>query len=163
MVYRHQRRQPAFLDQRHADGGADTYILKRSRFFRRKLSKVIVDDKRLACAKLRHRATSEIGKVVVPHDVHSTPSGPVPAYRKPVLVWIHVRIGAAGDPEILAQHARGDFKNRIGIPASGRLLAERIQEEKPGLILPDGTLRAAALHGRPRTLRHLADQREVVR
>src|SRR5690348_814183 len=98
MVDRHQRREPALLDERHADGGADTHTLERRGFLRRKLPQVIVDDQGFAGAKLQHGALAEIGKAVVSQDVPGARRGPVAAYREPVLVRIHVRVGATGDP-----------------------------------------------------------------
>ena len=54
VVHRHQRRQPAFLDQRHADRGGDADRLEGGGFLRRELAAVVA--RRSAAGRRRARS-----------------------------------------------------------------------------------------------------------
>ena len=165
---RHQRGEPAFLDQRHADGRADADALERRGLLRRQLLQVVVDHQRPAGAEILDRELAEIRQAVVADDVHRARRRPVAADREAVLVRIHVGIGATGDAEMLADHARGDGEDRVGIGALGGFLAERVEELQPRLVLAQAPRRMHRLRGLDHDRDHadrlsaLAEHRRII-
>jgi hypothetical protein len=73
---------------------------------------------------------------------------PVAANGEPVLVFVHVRIGAIRQPEVLRRQPRGDGKDRVGVGRPGDFLAEPVQELEQRFAVDPGFeafVRAAGL------------------
>lgn len=116
-----------------------------------------------AGAQLSHRLLTEVGKAIVPQDVHRAGGCPVPAYGEAVLIRIHVGIGAVRDAEMLTDHPRRHRHHAIGIADLGRLLVEGVQEEQPGFVFAHGRFRTAAFDRSARALGDIADEVQLIR
>ena len=135
VVDRHQRRQAAFLDQRHADRGGDADRLEGGRFVRRQLPPVVADDQRPAGRQLDHRLHAEIGKAVVADDAGRARRAPVAADGEAVLVGVHVGVGADRGAEMLAGEARAGLQDLVGIVQAGGGAAEPVEEGEAARVL----------------------------
>ncbi len=130
----HQCGQPAFLDQRHADGGGDVELLEGRRVGGGQTGEVIVDDEGFAGAQLLDRQTAERGEAVVADDAHAARRRPIATDGEAVLVGLHVGVGATGQSQVFAEHARGGGQDGIGIDTARRLLGQRIEEAQALLV-----------------------------
>ena len=135
VMHRHQRRQPAFLDQRHADRGGDADRLEGGGFFRRELAAVVAHDQRPASAEFRHRLHAEIGQAVVADDAGRARRAPVAADGEAVLVGVHVGIGADRGAEMLAGEPRRRLQDSVGVVAAGGGAAQPVEEGEPQRVL----------------------------
>ena len=68
VVNRHQRGQPATLDQWHADGGRNADGLKSRRLVSGQFAQVVVDHQGQAAAQAADRQAAEVMQVIVAHQ-----------------------------------------------------------------------------------------------
>ncbi|MEA2941266.1 MAG: hypothetical protein QOD09_1795 [Bradyrhizobium sp.] len=168
LMDRHQRGQSALLHQRHADGGANADILEGRGFFRLQFLQIVIHYQRLAVAEVCNRQLAEVGQPVVPDDMLRAGRSPVAADGEAVLVGIHVGIGAAGNAQMLADHAGSDRHDRIGVGALGRFFSQRVEKLQALFVLPQPTGRDDRLrdldHDRDHAdrLAAFADHRRVI-
>jgi hypothetical protein len=83
---------------------------------------VVVHDQRLSGAQVLDRQLAEVRQTIMADDVDGSRRSPVSANGKTVLVRIHVGVGTTRHCEMLAEHARSDRENGIGIAAYRRFL-----------------------------------------
>ena len=171
VMHRHQRRQPALLDQRHADRGADPDRLERGGFCRRKLAAVVVDDQRPAGRQFGHRLHAEVGEAVVADDAGRARRAPVATDGEAVLVGVHVGIGADRCAEMLTGKPRARLQDFVGVVEVGGGTAEAVEEGEPPRVLAHRGRGALALgdvgafdedadHGPGRIAHRLVDEVE---
>jgi hypothetical protein len=109
LVHRHRRAEPTVLVQRHADHRADLRPLVRGKVARRHplvgahvvhhVRPILVHQPQHLGAEVRHR--------VAAYDASRIAPGVVAREDEVVLVRVDLRVGAAVDRQVLAQHPRG--------------------------------------------------------
>ena len=158
MVDRHKGGKAPLPPIGHADGRADPDALKRLRFFGIELDEVVIDDQRSALAQFGDRLLAEIRELVTTENVQRARGRPIAANGEPVLVIVHIGIGAIGHAKMLAKHRCRDGHDLFGCPAVRRRAPEAIEEDKADFVFPNRKLCAPPFNRGSRALSHLMDQ-----
>ena len=162
-MHRHQRGQPALLDERHADGRADADVQEGLGCFGRQFGADVLHHQGFARAEIGDREAAEIGEAVMADDAGRTFRAPVAADGEVILVGLHVRISADRDAEVLAEEAGGDRHHSVGVGRRGDRLAEPVEEAEALLAVAQRAFRAQSFHCHAGAVGNLADERQLVR
>jgi len=141
----HQGGQPAFLDQWQTDGGGNIELLKGGSLVRWQLRTVIVDDEGFTATQFGYCQFAECLQPITSDNAGAAGRGPVAADGEAALVRVHVGIGTARQSQMLAEHARGDAQNGVGVDAARCLLGQHIEKAQAPFVLAQGLFGLSAL------------------
>ncbi len=145
VVNGHQRGQPAFLDQWQTDGGGNIELLKGGSLVRWQLRTVIVDDEGFTATQSGYCQFAECLQPIASDDAGAAGRGPVAADGEAVLVRVHVGVGAAGQAQMLAEHACSGGQDGVGVDAAGGFLGQGIEKAQALFVLAQGLFGLGAL------------------